>query len=144
MDPGAQEWGNLQRGDLELVSEADTLVNQSKGDESEIQTWADAKLMRSELCRITGTISGPGIAAIACGELVEIVGINDRLNGKAFVRGVRHEIAGGTWLTDIQLGISDEFFLESEHSPSKANPLLPGIQNLYAGITLALEEDPFG
>lgn len=143
-DPGALELGNLQRSDLDNVEDPEVLVNQGKGDESELQAWADAKLIRSELSRITGIVSGPGFAAVNCGDLVEIVGINDRFNGMAFVGGVNHEIAGGTWLTDIQVGLSDEFFLESDSSPENVNPLLPGINNLFTGIAMALEGDPQG
>lgn len=143
-DPGNLELGNLNRSDLTAGSDANILVNQGKGAENELQAWADAKLIRSELKRICGTVSGPGYAGINCGDLVEISGINDRFNGNAFVGGVSHEIAGGTWLTDIQVGLSDQFFLESDCSPERVNPLLPGINNLFTGVTITLQDDPQG
>ena len=143
-DPGALELGNIARGDMDPLEDAGLLVNQAKVVEGELQAWADSKLMRSELGRIMGTISGPGFAAVNCGDLVEITGINDRFNGNAYVGGINHEVAGGTWLTDIQVGLDEEFFLEDTAAPNKVNPLLPGINNLFTGVTMALEEDPMG
>lgn len=143
-EPGSLEFGNLKRSNLDFIEDAGLMVNQGKTVEAELQAWTNAKLLRSELSRICGVISGPGYAAVNCGDLVEINGINERFNGNAFVGGVSHEIAGGTWLTDIQVGLNDEFLLEDKHCPEKTNPLLPGINNLFCGTAMALEGDPQG
>ena len=143
-DPGTIEQGNLARSDIDVSENSELLINQSSTLEGELQAWAEAKLTRSELSRISGVVSGPGYAGVNCGDLVEITGINDRFNGNAFVGGVNHEIAGGTWLTDIQVGLNKDFFLSNDDLPSQTNPLLPGINNLFAGIAIALEGDPAG
>lgn len=143
-DPGSIEQGNITRSTLDLIDGTDKSVNQGMNNEAELQTWSNAKLTRSELSRIMGTISGPGASEIICGDLVEIKGINDRFNGNAFVGAIHHEIAGGTWLTDIQIGIDSEYFLKSKNSHEKVNEFLPGINNLFSGVTMALEGDPDG
>ena len=72
-------------------------------------------------------------------------GLGDRFNGDCWVGGVRHEISGGNWLTDVQLGLSSEVFASRDTiSTLPAAGLLPGISGLHTGVVAQIEEDPEG
>jgi uncharacterized protein involved in type VI secretion and phage assembly len=76
---------------------------------------------------------------------VQLQGVGDRFNGKAFVSAVRHEIQEGSWTTDVQIGFSPQWFTEQmEVSVLPASGLVPGIQGLQVGVVTQLQDDPDG
>jgi len=113
--------------------------------QEELQAWADACLLKSRLAKIKGRAKFQGFAGIKPGDMVQLQGVGERFTGKAFVSGVRQDVAEGSWRTDIQIGLSTEWFTERvQLAPPSASSLLPGIQGLQVGIVTQLEGDPDG
>lgn len=146
-DPGVSLNGNLAFSDLADVVGLDNweLRHGGKVTDAELQAWADARLLRSQLAKVRGRIKFQGYADLNPGMTVELEGMGDRFNGKAFVSGVRHSINGGEWLTDAEFGLDPEWFATSfEISSLPAGGMLPAIRGLQIGLVTALEGDPDG
>ncbi|UYQ93534.1 type VI secretion system tip protein VgrG [Chitinophaga horti] len=145
-EPGFPEQGNINSEDLAAVFQADPYALQHGGalPESELQAWADAQLMKFRLSKIRGRVRFQGFAGIMPGQVVNLGGIGERFNGKVYVSGVRHEVKNGAWHTDVQFGLSPDWFAE-RHAVTQpaASALLPGVQGLHIGVVTDLE-DPDG
>jgi uncharacterized protein involved in type VI secretion and phage assembly len=61
------------------------------------------------------------------------------------VTAVRHELYDGNWLTDVEFGLSPQWFTQRDDivAPSAAG-LLPGVEGLQIGVVMKLDEDPEG
>jgi Rhs element Vgr protein len=146
-EPSTPAAGNVAATDLAKVLGDDTNEIKHAGaiDESELQAWADARLLRMRLARLRGRARCQGFAAILPDTIVQISGIGERFEGKLYVSGVRHTVAGGNWETDVQFGLSAELFTETYNlRPLPAAGLLPTVSGLQMGIVTALENDPDG
>lgn len=147
IDPNIDEAGNLSSNDLAETIGLDELIlsHGGRANETELQSWADAKMLRQRLARIQGRITINGLDKIKPGDLVELKGVSDRYNGKLFVSAVRHQISAGEWLTDLQIGFNPEWFTEIYNiNQPKASGLFPAISGLQIGIVTQLEGDPDG
>ncbi|MCU0432824.1 MAG: type VI secretion system tip protein VgrG [Bacteroidia bacterium] len=142
------EQGNLNSSQLADVCGAEIeLQHPGKRGKQELQAWADAKLLRSRLAKVCGRVRIYGTSAIETGDFILLAGLGKRFNGPAFVSGVVHSFtAGGTWVTDIQFGYSQEAFAERyatiNDKPSAG--LLPSVNGLLTGIVTKIENDPDG
>jgi len=146
-EPAVPASGNLAASDLAKVLGGETLDIKHGGalDESELQTWADARLARMRLAKVRGRARCQGFAGVMPDKIVEISGIGDRFQGKLYVSGVRHTVAGGNWETDVQFGLKPELFTQTyDLRPLPAAGLLPTVSGLQVGIVTALENDPDG
>lgn len=146
-DPGLAGSGNLAPADLAPVIGLEQLELQSSGIASpeELQAWADAQWMRSQMAKIRGRVGIKGFAGVVPGDVIELGGLGERINGKVYVSGVRQEIAGGTWKTDLQFGLFPESFTQIYPvSQMPASGMLPAVQGLQIGIVSQLKEDPAG
>lgn len=145
-DPGISAPGNLSPADLAGVVGLDALTLRHPAlPEEELQAWADACWRRSQLSRVNGRARCEGLAAIRLGCAVELAGVGDRLNGEAYVSGVRHEVdLVNGWKTHVQLG-SVDLDLPGEQTPSAppAGALLPAVVGLQVGVVVS-NEDPDG
>lgn len=113
--------------------------------ESELQAWTDAAMLKSRLAKICGRARFLGFAAIKPGQLIELQGVGDRFNGKAFVSAVRHDVGNGIWDTHVQFGMPLRWFHRSpEIMDVPAAGLLPGVQGLQIGKVVQLQGDPSG
>jgi Rhs element Vgr protein len=111
--------------------------------QEQLQAWADAQFIKKQLAKIRGRVGFMGYAEIKPGDLIQLEGLGDRMNGKVFVSGIRHEIGNGTWKTDAQFGLSPEWFTQIYPvSQLPASGMLPAIQGLQIGIVSQLKEDP--
>ncbi|MCC6459599.1 MAG: type VI secretion system tip protein VgrG [Saprospiraceae bacterium] len=113
---------------------------------SMLKTWADARLLRSRLARIRGTISCMGTSLVKPNSLVTIDRLSDYFTGDAYVSKVVHQVQGGHWSTEIGIGMDPQWFVESSPNveiPS-ASGMLPGINGLYIGVVKKIHEDPDG
>jgi len=142
-EPTTPAAGNVAATDLAKVLGDD--VNEIKHaghlEQPELQTWADARLLRMRLAKIRGRAKCQGFAAILPDQLVEISGIGDRFAGKLYVSGVRHTVAGGNWETDVQFGFDPELFTNIYNlRPLPAAGLLPVVSGLQMGIVTDLED----
>ncbi len=146
-EPATPRAGNLSAADLAMVLGDDVreLWHAGAIAEPELQSWADARLLRMRLARIRGRAKCQGFAKILPDSLVQVTGIGERFEGTLYVSGVRHSLAGGNWETDIQFGLNPELFTETyDLRPLPAAGLLPVVSGLQMGIVTALENDPDG
>jgi Rhs element Vgr protein len=146
-EPSLPQQGNVEAATLAgaVSSESDQLVHAGFVPEPELKAWADSRVLRSRMARIQGRVRCTGFGGIRPGDLIELAGIGDRFNGTAFVSGVRHEIGGGAWSTDIQFGLppatSDD---ERDAASPAAGRLLPSVHGLQVGVAMQLQDDPDG
>lgn len=146
-DPGIELPGNLSVSDLAGVAAPENWALRHGGSLTtpEIQAWADAQVLRRQLAKVQGRVRFQGFAALEPGMTVELQGLGDRFNGKAYVGGVFHHISRGDWWTDAQLGFRPEWFTEDyEIHPMEAGGLLSAVRGLQIGIVTQLEGDPDG
>ncbi len=112
-------------------------------DPKELQSWADARLARSRLSMIRGRVAIPGNSKVKPMDVVEIAGVGARFNGKALVTGVRHRVDERGWRTDVQFGLSPEWYCRRDDiGDPPAAGLLPAAQGLQVGVVDKFEQDP--
>ena len=136
--------GNLSPEKLALVTNGeDTLISVVSFGEKEAQAWANAKMVRSRLSMLKGRVKISGTAVVKVGDLIELRGVGKRFSGTTLVSGIRHQLTGGGWSTDIQFGVDAEWFLSKNTNvvTPKAAGLLPGINGLQIGVVEKFEED---
>jgi Rhs element Vgr protein len=139
--------GNIDRDTLSKIfsEEPLTIRNSAKQSDELLQKWADSTLMRHELSKIRGRAQFQGIPQLEAGKVIELQGLGDRFNGKAFISGVRHEIASGNWFVHVQFGLSKEAYASQyDISTRSAAGLLPAISGLQTGVVSQIEGDPEG
>ena len=111
----------------------------------ELQDWADAKSLFQQLAKIRGRVKFQGISTVKPGVILNLEGVGERFNGKAYISGVRHEIAEGNWTVDAQFGINPEWFSETfDINPQPASGLLGAVNGLQIGVVSQLQDDPDG
>ena len=79
-DPGLDDQGNVSAADLSKVMGLDTLIQQHSGKvvDKELKAWSDAKLIRSRLAKIKGTVKTLGFRDIKPGDTIQFAGFGDR------------------------------------------------------------------
>lgn len=146
-EPNFPENGNLSAKDIAkaMSVESFTLSHTGRLETPELQSWADAKLLRQRLAKTCGRVTCQGFAGVIPGDVIVLEGVGDRFNGKVIVSAVRQQVADGNWETDIQFGVKTDWFstLYEVEQPN-AGGLLPPISGLQIGIVTALEGDPDG
>jgi Rhs element Vgr protein len=140
--------GNLSPEDLAEAMDLDSYELRHGGQlkDTELQAWADAQLLKSQLAKVRGRVRIQGYGDIKPGQVVEMLGVGPRFEGKVLVSGVRHEINVQNWETQLELGLSTRWFAQ-EHPDmvaQQAHGLLPAINGLQIGLVTALESDPEG
>lgn len=139
--------GNLSSDDLsDVMQDAGlTLKNAAKQMDEVLQKWVDGTLLRHQLAKIRGRARFQGISSISAGNLIELQGLGDRFNGKAFVSGLKHEIIDGNWKIDVQFGLDAKPFAgQFEIHTPKAAAMQPAVNGLQIGIVTQLGDDPEG
>ncbi|SCY15274.1 type VI secretion system tip protein VgrG [Desulfoluna spongiiphila] len=143
--PSLQAQGNITTAELaKVVADPKGVLRSAVPMEGDaLKAWADARLLKSGLARIRGTMRFQGSAKVSPGDLVEVEGVGDRFNGKVFVATVHHDISMGDWYTDVEFGLSPDWFAERDDiSPPKASGQLPGVDGLQVGLVTKLDADP--
>ncbi|MBC7976906.1 MAG: hypothetical protein H7138_18175, partial [Myxococcales bacterium] len=104
--------GNLDAAAIARKLGGDTcaLVHPALVPEGELKDWAASRLSRSRLALLRGRASLPGRSDLAPRDVIELAGVGERFNGKAFVSGVIHTIDPGGWRTELRLGLPAEPF----------------------------------
>ena len=146
-DPTVQLNGNLSPLDLATTIGLDNLELRHGGavSDTELQAWADAKLLFQQLAKIRGRVKFQGIPAVKPGTLLKLEGVGERFNGKVYITAIRHEITEGNWTVDAQFGLNPEWFSETYDINSRpASGLLSSICGLQIGIVSQLQDDPDG
>ncbi|MGR9053653.1 MAG: type VI secretion system tip protein VgrG [Gammaproteobacteria bacterium] len=123
----------------------ETLVDPVPLPPAELKAWANARLVRSRMALLRGSMTVPGNADIKPMTLIEIAGLGRRFSGKALVTGVRHRIDVLQWSTDIQFGLArDSFARRPDIADPAAAGQVPPVQGLRIGVVAAFEDDPDG
>jgi Rhs element Vgr protein len=139
--------GDLSTTDLAEVVDLKSYRLQTPAmlEKSELKDWATAQQRKSGLARIRGRMKFQGSAKAKIGALIELEGVGNRFNGNVFVSTVSHDIANGNWLTEVDFGMSPNWFVEENDviAPTAAG-LLPGVEGLQIGVVKKLDEDPDG
>ena len=111
--------------------------------QDDIQTWADAALLKSRLSRFKGYATFQGSALAKVNSTIKLIGLSNRFDGDAFISGVIHTIDHGQWTTETKIGLSPDWFSESpDVSGPIASGLLPGVKGLQTGIVKKIYDDP--
>jgi len=108
-----------------------------------LQTLADGALLRARLAAMRGRVRFQGATAVRPGSVVTLSRLGDRLNGKVYVTGVRHEFSGGNWSTDAEFGLPREMHAERvpmSHLPAAG--IAAAVHGLQVGIVTELADDP--
>jgi Rhs element Vgr protein len=137
--------GNLDGGQIAQTIGFDSyrLTHAVPLDTKELQAWVDARMARSRMSLIRGRIAVAGFADIKPLDVIEVKGIGEHFNGKTFVTGVRHQINESGWQTDVQFGLSPDWFCRQENiEDASAAGLLPAVSGLQIGVVDKFEEDP--
>ena len=66
-----------------------------------------------------GKLKSKGFADLYPGDTLELDGLSDRFNGKVFIGGVRHVIKAGDWVTELGIGLSDEWYIQENPNGRK-------------------------
>lgn len=141
------EAGNLSGSNLAKVVSPAKLELRHSGliSEPELKAWTDSVMLKSRMAKIRGRAKIKGSPDTKPGDTVELKGLGARFNGLVYVSGVRHEYVDGIWSTQIQFGISPEWF---HHKPelieTPAAGMMPAVHGLQIGVVVQLENDPDG
>ncbi len=120
-----------------------TLTNPAPSNPEELQSWADASLLRSRLSLIRGRISVRGLTGLKLLDAIEIKGVGKHFNGKSLVTGWRHRVTDRGWVTDIRFGLAPDWMSSRPDFAAKpAAGLLPPVGGLQVGVVDQFEEDP--
>ncbi len=142
------EPGNISGQTLSesLSPEKIELRHSGQAIEEELQEWTNAILQKSRLAKIQGRAKFIGFDKIKPGNLIDLQGVGDRFNGKAFVSAIRQNIFNGTWFTHAQFGLKPECFSETHKDivDFSASGLVPSINGLQIGKVVQLQDDPDG
>ena len=146
-DVAAPDHGNLDGPKLAQIGVVADFAQPHSGalQQQEIDTWSEAGMIKSRFSKIRGTIRFQGDERVKPGDMVQLDGLGDRFNGKAFVSGVRHVLGAGDWETTIQIGMEPRWHHEkfAVNAPSGAG-FHPAIDGLHVGVVLQLQDDPAG
>lgn len=137
--------GNLSAPDIArlLGGDTSTLIHPAVFQPGELKAWANARLARSRYAMLRGKATVSGDAKLAPMDTVEIAGVGDRFNGKALVSGVVHKLDGDGWQTELQLGLSPDWFArQPDIADVPAGGLLPPTRGLQIGTVGSLDVDP--
>lgn len=139
--------GNLDSATLAQVVGLDTFRMQTAAplEQTALKAWADGQQVKAGLARIRGRMKFQGSAKAITGELIELNGVGDRFKGKVFVGAVHHAIADGNWITEVEFGVSADWFAgQRDLVAPPASGFLPGAEGLQIGVVKKLDEDPEG
>ncbi len=140
--------GNLSGDDLAKVIGLEQFELRHAGQlkDTELQSWVDTQWLKSQLSKIRGRIKIQGVSIVRPGNVLEMKGAGDRFNGKVFISGVQHDINPQNWETNIEVGLSPNWFCEEydDISVKPSHGLIPAVNGLQIGLVTALEGDPEG
>lgn len=137
--------GNLSGTDLAEVLGVSSFQLQTPVtmESSALKEWAHSQQVKAGLSRIRGRMRFQGSAKAKPGTLIELSGVGERFNGDVFVSAVAHEIVDGNWTTDVEFGMSPQWFAERRDlTAPPAAGLVPGVEGLHIGIVMKLDGDP--
>jgi uncharacterized protein involved in type VI secretion and phage assembly len=142
--------GNLDAGKItdiakQLGGEKTTLLHPVPLTPGESAAWANARLLRSRLALLRGRVVVDGDPELAPLDTVEIVGVGERFDGFALVSAVTHKLDHEGWKTELQLGLSADWFSRRpDIAEVPAGGMLPPLSHLQIAKVAPFEADPLG
>lgn len=120
-----------------------TLQTDAMSDGNILKSWAEAVLLKSALSRFRGSFTFCGNAAAEPGCIIRLQGLGARFNGDVFVGAVTHTVKEGTWVTEVEMGISPlPIMQQPDVMAPPASGWVPGIEGLHIGVVTKLTDDP--
>jgi Rhs element Vgr protein len=112
----------------------------------ELQVWASARLLKSRMARYSGRLKVPGNPTLKAGTQIQLAGLGSVFNGNAYMAGVRHRVSEGTWHSELEFGLSPNWFADTNRdvSPARAAATRPGVAGLEIATVLKIDGDPTG
>ena len=144
-EPSIEVNGNLPGNEIAGANGMEASIHRHGGQivADELQTWADARLLKDRLSRTCGRVQFRGFNEVKPGDIVELSGFGNRFNGPVYVAGVRQEFYDGSWLTDIEFGLSPKWFADIvKVEAPKAAGMTAAVHGLQYGVVTQIEEDP--
>ena len=139
--------GDLAAKDLAGVVDLKSYRLQTPGviEKTALKDWAAGQQLKAGLARIRGRMKFQGSAKAKAGSLIALDGVGDRFNGDVFVSAVMHQITAGKWISEVDFGMSPDWFAEQRDLVAPpASGFLPGVEGLQIGVVMKLDEDPDG
>lgn len=136
--------GNLSSKKLSEVIGLDEYELQTTAalETENLSNWAQAQMLKSEYSKIVGDVSCQGSSLIEPGFYITLAGLGGRFNGNHLVSCVVHRISEGNWVSEINFGLSPNWFIqEIDVVAPSASGLLPGVEGLYNGTVKKNYED---
>jgi Rhs element Vgr protein len=129
--------------DIASVFDKPFLIRASYLDEDAQQKITDSKKMRQSLDSVRGKVKYFGSILALPADLIELKGVGNLFNGKAFVSAIQHDYADGGWTTEASLGLDDHFFAEhtNPHHPASASAQISTVQGLHTGVVTDITDD---
>lgn len=139
------EPGNISNNDLNDVLDIEDykLLHSGKLAQEELQAWADAKLMKQRLSKITGTVKFQGYPQLQPADFITLNGVGDRFNGPVFINAIKHEYSNGEWSTEVNFGMKPEWYSQQKfpEMPGAEYGRIPSaIKGLMIGVVTDLED----
>lgn len=147
-EPSTSKQGNLSGTSLAAVLKVASYELQTLGTASvdALKAWANSSLLKSRLARVQGKVVFNGSALAEPGTTIALQGLGGRMDGDAYISGVRHLIASGHWMTEAGFGLSQHWFTELR--PRIQAPPASGLRPAASGLQIAkvkqVYEDPHG
>lgn len=118
------------------------LVSGIYSEKEEMEAWSNAGMMKNRYSMLRGRISIEGNPKIKLADTIKIAELGEMFDCTTIVSGIRHRIDRDGWATDIQCGLSQNWFYKNDDIVEKpAAGLLPGINGLHVGIVEAFPSD---
>lgn len=142
-DAKVKEEGSLTAAKLADVLgqpyEIRTAVPMSQDEQQQI---SNAKKLKQALSKIKGKVKYQGVATVLPGNFINLAGVGDHFNGKAFVSSIQHEYSDGDWTTEAVLGWDEKFFTEqtSPHQSVSSTGQASSVQGLHIGIVTDIKD----
>lgn len=139
--------GDLTAKDLAGVVDLKSFRLQTPSviEKTALKDWAAGQQLKAGLARIRGRVKFQGSAKAKTGTLISLEGVGDRFNGEVFVSSVNHQITAGKWISEVDFGMSPDWFAEQRDLVAPpASGFLPGVEGLQIGVVMKLDEDPDG
>jgi phage protein D/phage baseplate assembly protein gpV len=109
-------------------------------DPNELKIFADSITKTSRLQRVSGRAKFKGVLDIDLDTVVSLEGFGNRFDGNVYVTAVFHEINEGKIITEIQFGLSEEFF--NKKLILDKNEYINPITGLHLGKVTQVHNDP--
>jgi uncharacterized protein involved in type VI secretion and phage assembly len=144
------EWGNLTIKKLANVLMAGTPKGPVFATPADLaadllQTYSSAVVQGTELGRIVGSVRFVGSVLVKPNTSIDLAGLSERMNGKAFVTGVEHRLEDGAWMTTAHLGaVPQSEGFGTRRPPVVAAGVTTPIHGLQVGVVKQLHDDPDG